>query len=109
MTDDKQKDDGQELSDNPISDDISLSSDIENEELEQYGVWVKTEPEDILDQEETEDFNLSDLSTEESGDESLLTEEEEELLEGEEAAELEGEEKEDKEKESTETPTSEEK
>ncbi len=50
----------------------------EAENLEQYGVWVKAEPQDVEEQtQENMSFELSDL---ESGDESALTEEEEQLL-----------------------------
>jgi hypothetical protein len=48
------------------------------ENLEQYGVWVKVEPQNVEEEaEENMAFELSDL---ESDDESALTEEEEQLL-----------------------------
>ena len=80
---------------NPEEEEISLSdSELDNvlksanitsepaggaeQHLEQYGVWVKVEPQTV--EEETEEnmaFELSDLQ---SDDESALTEEEEQLL-----------------------------
>jgi pilus assembly protein FimV len=80
---------------NPEEEEISLSdSELDNvlksanitsepsggaeQHLEQYGVWVKVEPQNV--EEETEEnmaFELSDLQ---SDDESALTEEEEQLL-----------------------------
>jgi hypothetical protein len=57
--------------------------EIDDDELEQYGVWVKAGPEDILEGEEVEapqDFSLQDLENEDTGGSSLLSDEEEELL-----------------------------
>ncbi len=57
---------------------------INDEDLEQYGVWVKAGPEDVLEGEEVEspqDFSLQDLETEETeGETAMLSDEEEELL-----------------------------
>ncbi len=51
-------------------------------ELEQYGVWVKAEPQDIIEEPEAAAEETLDLSPRESAvpEESFLTEEEEELL-----------------------------
>ncbi|MCK5198937.1 MAG: hypothetical protein KAR21_11330, partial [Spirochaetales bacterium] len=47
----------------------------DEKELEKYGVWVKTGPEEIDDIDEDTDFNLSDLE-----EEAIITDEEEEML-----------------------------
>jgi len=44
--------------------------EIDDDELEQYGGWVKAGPEDILEGEEVEapqDFSLQDLENEDTG------------------------------------------
>ena len=72
------------LSDSEL-DDVLKSADITSETaevddttLEQYGVWVKVEPQNLEGEtEQNMDFELSDL---ESSSESALTEEEEQLL-----------------------------
>ena len=60
--------------DNLLDNDISVSFEDEKE-LEKYGVWVKTGPEEIDDIDEISDYNLTDLE-----DESVISDEEEELL-----------------------------
>ncbi|MBN1686977.1 MAG: hypothetical protein JW852_10000 [Spirochaetales bacterium] len=52
----------------------------EDDELEQYGIWVKVGPEDIEHGGSEDDFGLESLSNEEIDSEILLTEEEENLL-----------------------------
>ena len=62
-----------------------LDNNNNNNELENYGVWVKSGPEDIIDEHSDpapEEFELTDLDNEsiENNDDFLLTEEEENLL-----------------------------
>ena len=62
---------------------MSTSDSGDEKELEQYGVWIKTEPEDYEDTEsqDEDEYNLQDLDLEEeSMEEPSLTEEEEQLL-----------------------------
>ena len=73
--------------DNLLDDDssIDIPSEAEEGELEQYGVWVKSEPKTV--EESPEEFTESslsdlgsDLETSAEGEEEMLTQEEEELL-----------------------------
>ncbi len=51
-----------------------------DDDLEQYGVWVKVGPQDVSEMASDGDFGISDLTAGEIEEESPLTEEEEELL-----------------------------
>ena len=86
-----------DLSIDELDDDFNNSTDSSRDEndLEKYGVWVKTGPEDIdeTDKTSSDDLMLEDLDFEESDDNSendLLTDEEEELLGDLENSEAEG-------------------
>ena len=61
-------------------DDVSNSVSTSDEELEQYGVWVKIGPEDVDDGPLDEGFGLDNLSPDELDGEAMLTAEEEQLL-----------------------------
>ncbi len=71
------KDNSNNYTDNNVN--LSNTGDIsgfdDEKELEKYGVWVKTGPEEIDDIDEDTDFNLSDLE-----EEAIITDEEEEML-----------------------------
>lgn len=76
-----------DIEDDLLDDDssIDIPSEAEEGELEQYGVWVKSEPETV--EESLEEFTESslsdlgnDLETSAEGEEEMLTQEEEELL-----------------------------
>ena len=59
----------------------SLPSLPDDNDLEKYGVWVKSGPEDVLEDDiDTEDFELQDLDSEKFSTGPSLTDEEEELL-----------------------------
>ncbi|MBT3273250.1 MAG: hypothetical protein HN368_08860, partial [Spirochaetales bacterium] len=61
-----------------LSPNDSVSTD--DNELEQYGVWVKIGPEDVGDDQPADDFGLENLSVDDVSDNDFLTEEDEELL-----------------------------
>jgi hypothetical protein len=66
------------LSDSELDNVLQSASVTSEPNLEQYGVWVKVEPQNVEEEaEENMAFELSDL---ESDDESALSEEEEQLL-----------------------------
>ncbi len=59
-----------------------IDPDAKDRDLEQYGVWVKAEPQDVLEEPDTEDTPLLAEAPEEAAvlDESFLTDEEEVFL-----------------------------
>ncbi len=59
-----------------------IDPDAKDRDLEQYGVWVKAEPQDVLEEPDTEDASLLSEPTEGAAvlDESFLTDEEEDFL-----------------------------
>ena len=77
MATDMQDEFGQELKEkNPMDSNTTADS-----ELEEYGVWVKAGPEDLVEAEsDGDEFSLQDLEVDNSMEEPVLSEEEEELL-----------------------------
>jgi pilus assembly protein FimV len=76
-----------DLENDPLADDQEDSLFVDQTEtsgdadLEQYGVWVKVAPEDVDDEASAEDdIGLDALSSEDTADGAVLTEEEEQLL-----------------------------
>ena len=77
-----------DMQDKPLGDEQneSLSAETivekteDEQELEQYGVWVKAGPEDVEEPAASEELELESLESKSLGDDALLTEEEEELL-----------------------------
>ena len=71
-----------DLENDPLGDDSidNITESTNDEELEQYGVWVKVGPEDVEDNGIDDEFELASLSPDEMSGEAMLTEEEEQLL-----------------------------